>query len=145
MPNVRFNIVDEFGRRTSRTWFNDEPLLADVLTDVGILAPLLEAVTQGGLTGIVITLADVAETFAATTPSNVDENASIKVVGGDARNYDFDLPMPTAVLRLAGGSIDVANAALVSFLDQFLLADAWRINLSAPVDIASVTSGKLDK
>ncbi len=145
MPNVRFNMVDEFGRTTSRTWFNDEPLLAEVLTDVGIIAPLLEAVIQGGLTGIVITLSDTAETFVATTPSNIDENASVKVVGGDARNYDFDLPMPAAVLRLAGGSIDVANAALVSFFDQFLLADAWRINLSTPTDIASVTSGTLDK
>lgn len=145
MPTVRFNLVDEFGRKTTRTWFNDEPLVAAVLSDVAIFAPLLDAVTQGGLTGIVITFSDAADAFVATSPSNIDENASLQVAAGDARNYDFDLPMPIAALRLGGGVIDVSNAALISFIGQFLLADAWRININNPTDIVSLTSGTLDK
>lgn len=145
MANVRFNLVDEFGRATTRTWFNDEPLLADILADVVILAPLLDAVIQGGLTSIVISIPSSATTFVSTSPSNIDENASLKVTGGDARNYDFDLPMPVAALRLGGGAIDTSNAALISFIDQFLLADAWRINLNNPTDIATLNSGTLDK
>lgn len=145
MANVRFNLVDEFGRATSRTWSNDEPLLADVLADVAVIAPLLDAVIEGGLTGVVITIPSTASIFSSSSPSNIDENASLKVVGGDDRNYDFDLPMPIAALRLGGGAIDVANAALVSFMNSFLVGDAWRVNLNNPTDIVSVTSGTLDK
>lgn len=142
---VRFNITDEFGRKTSRSWHNTEATIAGVLADVATMGPLLDAVTQGGLTGVNIQLGDKTTTFAAETPSNIDENASIKVTGGDGFVYDFDLPMPIAALRLGGGAIDTANAALVSFFAEFLTGDAWRVNLRNPTDIVTVDSGTLDK
>lgn len=143
--NVKFNLEDEFGRKTSRTWSNTGATIAAVLADVATIGPLLGAVIQGGLTGVNISTADSTTTFADTSPSNVDENASIKVRGGDAREYDFDLPMPIAALRQSGGTIDVDNAALVLFFAEFLVGDTWRINLFNPTDIADVISGTLDK
>lgn len=143
--NVKFNIEDEFGRKTSRTWKNTGATIAAVLADVAIIGPLLDAIVQGGLTGVNISTADTATTFVASSPSNVDENASIKVRGGDTREYDFDLPMPIAAIRLAGGAIDVANAAVVSFFAQFLVGATWRVNLFNPTDITQVISGTLDK
>lgn len=143
--NVKFNLEDEFGRKTSRTWKNTSATIADCLADVAVIGPLLDAVIQGGMTGVNISTADDATTFVATSPSNIDENASIKVRGADSREYDFDLPMPIAAVRLAGGAIDVANVNLVAFFDQFLAAAKWRVNLFNPTDIVQVISGTLDK
>lgn len=142
---VKLNFMDEYGRKTSRSFGNTSALIADVLTDLATLAPLFEAVIQGGMLGATISIADKSDAFVATSPSNIDENASLQVVGGDGYNYDFDLPMPIAALRLAGGSIDTANAALVSLMAQWAVGAKWRVNLRSPTDIVSVTKGTLDK
>ena len=143
--NVQFKMVDEFGRKTTRTWGCTEATVALVLTALAVIAPLLDAITQGGLTGVNISTKDESDAFAFSSPSNVDENASITVIGGDTFNYDFDLPMPIASLRLSGGKIDVDDAAVVSFFAQFLTGGKWRINLRNPTDIVTVVEGKLDK
>jgi len=141
---VTFTFRDSLSRKTTRTWVSVATTLAAALADVATLAPLVDAVTQGGLQKVTISSESTASAFAADAGSNVDENASITVLAADGRNYDLDLPMPITALRLAGGSIDTANADFIAFIDAFGVAEAWRLNVFAPTAIASVEKAILD-
>ena len=142
--NVKFNFIDSRGRTISRTLWNTETTLAAVLTETAILAPLWAALTDLELTDIVITNRDTSDAFAGAAISSRDENTSVKVTGGDTYVYDFNLPdMPDAFHP--GESLDVTDAAVVAFFDEFDSAETWRINLRNPTDIVNLISGKLDK
>jgi len=141
---VTFTFVDALARKTTRTWTTTATTISQALTDIAALATLVNAVSDGGLQEVTITSKSVASAFAAAAGSNVDENASIKVLAADGRDYDVDLPMPIDALRLAGGAIDTANADFVAFIDAFGVADAWRINNFNPTAISLVRSAQLD-
>jgi len=141
---VTFTFRDSLSRKTTRTWVSTATTLAGALADVTALAPLINAISDGGLQKVTISAEDTAEAFAAAAGSNVDENASITVLAADGRNYDLDLPMPITALRLAGGSIDTANPDFVAFIDAFGVAEAWRLNVFAPTAIISVEKALLD-
>lgn len=142
--DVQFRIVDDYNRVTTRTWQNNQALVATVLTDVAVLAPLLEAIIEGGLERVVITQRSTATAFAAEAASNVDENGSIKVIGGDTFAYDFDLPMPYDTMKNPDGTLDLTLAAVTAFFAEFLTGN-FRINLRNPTTIATLVSGVLDK
>jgi len=141
---VTFTFRDSLARKTTRTWVSVGTTLVAALADVAVLAPLIDAISQGGLQKVTITSEDTGDAFAAEAGSNVDENASITVLAADGRNYDLDLPMPATVLRLAGGSIDTANADFIAFIDAFGAAENWRLNVFAPTAISSVEKALLD-
>jgi len=141
---VTFTFVDSLARKTTRTWTTTSVTIVDALTDATALAALLDAVTEGGLQEITITRKDTAAAFAFSAGPNIDENASVKVPAADGRDYDFDLPMPIAALRLAGGAIDTANANFIALFDAFGVASAWRINNFTPTAISLVRSALLD-
>jgi hypothetical protein len=141
---VVFTFRDSLARKTTRTWVSVATTLAGAITDVATLGPLVDAVSQGGLQKVTISQDSVASAFAAEAGSNVDENASITVLAADGRNYDFDLPMPATVLRLAGGSIDTANANFIALMDAFAAGGNWRVNVFSPTAIVSVEKALLD-
>ncbi len=141
---VKFNFRDSRGRTVSRSLHNDEPLIADVITDVGELTTLWNPITDLAFEEVVITSRNTADAFAGAAVSNRDENTSVKVMGEDGYVYDFDLPDVPDALH-PGETLDVTDAAVVAFFDEFLTAGPWRVNLRNPTAIASLISGKLDK
>lgn len=143
--DVRFEFIDIAETVTTRTYVNNQALVADVLTQAAVLAPLFETVMMGGLNKIVLTLIDTSDAYAAGADSNVDKNASIKVTGGDGFGYDFDLPMINQDLVLPGRAIITADANIVALFAEFASGKTWRINRRNPTDIAAVIDGKLDK
>lgn len=144
MPNVRFNFRDSRGRNTSRTYWNTAVNdVAQTITDAGALALLLDPLTDLALVDITITYPGAAS-FAGAAVSNVDENVSVKVEGGDGRIYDVDIPdMPDA--KMPTEVLDITDVDVVAFFNQFLVAGPWRVNLNNPTDIATVIRGTLDK
>ncbi len=142
--NVKFNFQDSRGRTISRTIWNTGATLALVLAEVAILAPLWDAITDLELIDVVITNRDVSDAFAGAAISSVDENTSVKVRGGDTYVYDFNLPDVPDALH-PGESLDVTDAAIVAFFDEFDTAETWRVNLRNPTDITDLISGQLDK
>lgn len=141
---VRWNFRDSRARTTSRTFVNTQTLIADVLTDIAALSALWDPITDVELVDVVITQVDTTEAFAGAAVSNVDENTSVKVQGADGRIYDVDLPdLPDALHP--GASLDVTDAAIVAFFDEFLVGNTWRVNLNNPTDITALLTGLLDK
>lgn len=140
----RFNFRDSRARTTSRTFVNDEPLIATVLTDIATLAGLWDVITDAELVNVVITQVDATEAFAGAATSNIDENTSVKVQGADGRIYDVDLPdLPDALHPIA--ALDITNIGITNFFDEFAVGNNWRVNLNNPTDVTAILSGLLDK
>lgn len=142
---VTFDFTDQWNRKTTRRWYNNQALVATVLTDIAALAPLYDAVGLGGISGVVITQKSTATTLAAGGASNIDANASIKVIAGDGYKYDFDLPMPSSTILNNDGTIITDDTDLVAFFNEFATAGHWRINLRNPTDVVTIDGGSVDK
>lgn len=143
--DVRFEFFDIAETVTTRTYVNTNALVADVLTQAAVLAPLFDTVIMGGLNKVILTQIDTSDAFVALADSNVDKNASIKVTGGDGFNYPFDLPMIKQALVLPGRAIDTADAGIVALFAEFAVGKTWRINRRFPTDIVTVVDGELDR
>lgn len=141
---VRFNFRDSRARTTSRTFVNTQALIANVLLDIATLAALWDTITELQLVDVVMTQVDTTEAFAGAATSNVDENTSVKVQGADNRIYDVDLPdLPDAKHPIA--ALDITDADVVAFFDEFAVGNNWRVNLNNPTDVTAILSGLLDK
>jgi len=142
--NVKFNFRDSRGRPTSRTYWNTATVLSDVLSDVTTFAPLLNALTDLALESITVSVKSTTTTFAGAAVSNIDENVSLKVLGGDGWGYDVDLP-DVPDLKTPSGVIALTDADLLAFAAAFAVAEPWRINLRNPTTIGTLVSATLDK
>ncbi len=145
MFNVRFEFIDDYNRSTFRTWFNTNPLIATVLADITVLATALDGASVAGLAGVTISQTSLADVFPQVADANKDDNMSIKVSGGDNRNYDFNLPMPIPAIINPDGTLVTASPLITAIFDLFLVGAVWRINLNNPTDITAVIGGTLDK
>lgn len=148
MFNVTFTFNDQLGRVTTKKIVNANTLIADVLTDIVAIAPLWQAIIQGGLTNVVISQEDKSQIFAPSAEeSNVDEGARVQVVGGNGFNYSFAIPMPRNDLRQQGGVLNVADPDVAAFFAVFdgQTGNNWRIDSRNPQIITTVVSGTVDK
>jgi hypothetical protein len=145
---VQFNLIDHNNSVIRKKFWNTNTDLATVLADVAVMAPLLQAIVQGGLQDVTISTEDSSDAFAVSAEeSNIDEGMTLSVLGGDGFNYPLKVPMPRSDLRLPGRAIALNDADLVAFLAKFDggAGNDWRINLRNPTTVVSVNSGKLDK
>lgn len=144
MPVVKFNFRDSRGRPTSRSLWNTNTILADVITAIGTLAGLWGPLTDLAYEGASISVSDPSAAFAGAAVSNIDENVSVQVTGTDGFKYDLDLPdVPDT--KTPGEAMSIADTDLVAFIAQFQGANTWRVNLRNPTQISQVLKATLDK
>lgn len=142
--DVRFNFMDSRGRKTSRSFHNTNALVADVITQIAVLLPLWEAITDLAFLYATIMSKDEASAFDGEAVSNVDENTSCTVICEDGKQYDVNLPdMPDALHP--GESLDMTDVDVANFFAEFAVGKTWRLNLNNPTDIVTLVSGQLDK
>lgn len=142
---VQFRWLDSYGRVRRQTLTTTATTIAAALTDVAAFVPLFDAISDGGLQSISVNSQDEGDAYAAEAGSNIDVNASLQVQGADGYKYDLNVPMIQAALVVGGGAINISDAALVAFTNQFLVGGAWRMNNRTPTAIISVIKGILDK
>lgn len=142
---VQFRWTDSKGRVKRQTLTVDVTTIAAALTAINLFVPLFDAVSDGGLQSISINQSDDTEAYAADAASNIDTNGSLQVLGADGFKYDLNIPMILLSLVTGGGAIDILDAALVAFTDQFMASGDWMVNNRFPTNIISVISGQLDK
>ena len=145
--NCTFRFIDDMGRPTTRTYVSTATLAADAEADVDTLAAAFDAASEGGLDGVTISYVYTGANFAADATSNIDDNASVTVSTSGNYNHPFDLPMPVAALKLAGGSFDSDDALWTAITDLFAggVGQDWRVNKRNPVTITGTVGGKIDK
>ncbi len=142
---VQFRWLDTYGRVKRQTLTTTATTIATALTDVAAFVPLFDAISDGGLQSVSVNTQNEDEAFAAAAGSNVDVNASLQVQGADGYKYDLNVPMIQAAMVIGGGAINISDAAMVAFTNQFLVGGAWRMNNRVPTAIISVIKGILDK
>jgi hypothetical protein len=143
MAKVKFNFRDSRGRPVSRTFWNTEVAVADVITEVGTLAGLWNPLTDLEFESVNISFVDPSAAFAGASVSNRAENVSVQVQGGDGRLYDVDLPdVPDA--KTVGEAMSLADTDLIAFFAEFAGGGTWRVNLNNPTTITSIISATLD-
>jgi len=141
---VKFNFLDDHGRKTSRSFSHTSDVLATVLASAATLAGLWDPLTDLQMTGVVVTKKDATVAFAGASGSNIDDNVSVQVLAADGFAYDVDLPaVPNA--KLSGGQIALSDADLIAFFAAFAAGGVWRVNLRNPTAVASVVKAILDK
>lgn len=145
MLPVQFRWLDAYGRVRRQTLTTTATTIALALTEVASFVPLFDAISDGGLQSVSVNSQDEAEAYAAAAGSNIDVNASLQVQGDDGYKYDLNVPMIQAALVIGGGAIDISDANLVAFTNQFLVGGTWRMNNRTPTFITSVIKGILDK
>lgn len=145
MLPVQFRWLDAYGRVRRQTLTTTATTIADALTNVAAFVPLFDAISDGGLQSVSVNSQDEAEAYAAAAGSNIDVNASLQVQGDDGYKYDLNVPMIQAALVIGGGAIDISDANLVAWTNQFLTGGVWRMNNRTPTFITSVIKGILDK
>lgn len=145
MLQVQFRWLDIHGRVKRQTLTTTATTIAAALTNVTAFVALFDAVSDGGLQSVSVAVQNDDDTYAAAAGSNIDVNGSLKVQGDDGFKYDLNVPMILASLVTGGGAINIGDAALVSFTNQFLTGGVWRVNNRFPTFITSVISGQLDK
>ncbi len=145
MLQVQFSWIDSYGRTKRQTLTSTSTTIAAALVDVVAFAPIYDAVADGGLSGVSISIKDTATTLVAAAASNIDVNASLQVQGADSFKYDLNLPMINPTFVTGGGSVVITDPLMVAFTDQFLVGGSWRMNNRFPTAITSVIKGQLDK
>ncbi len=145
MLQVQYRWLDIHGRVKRQTLTTTATTIAAALTNVTAFVALFDAISDGGLQSVSVAVQNDDDTYAAAAGSNIDVNGSLKVQGDDGFKYDLNVPMILASLVTGGGAINIGDAALVSFTDQFLTGGVWRVNNRFPTFITSVISGQLDK
>lgn len=145
MLPVQFRWLDAYGRVRRQTLTTTATTIALALTEVASFVPLFDAISDGGLQSVSVNSQDEGDAYAAAAGSNIDVNASLQVQGDDGYKYDLNVPMIQAALVIGGGAIDISDANLVAFTNQFLVGGTWRMNNRTPTFITSVIKGILDK
>lgn len=145
MLQVQFRWLDTYGRVKRQTLTTTAATIAAALTNITAFIALFDAVSDGGLQSVSVSVQNDDDKYAAAAGSNIDVNGSLKVQGDDGFKYDLNLPMILSSLVTGGGAINISDAALVSFTNQFLTGGVWRVNNRFPTFITSVISGQLDK
>lgn len=143
--DVRFNLIDGMNRVIGRTFSNNRATVAEVLTDVAVLWPLLAVITKGGLQEVIIHQVSQATQGAADATSNKDTGMTLTLDTTGVKDYGMRIPMPEEALKLAGGAVDTSNAGLLAFLAEFDAAKPWKVNLANPVSYVSIVKGTIDK
>lgn len=142
---VTYTFTDDEGRSTTRTWTTTSSTIALALVDVTAFVAILTAAFDCGLSGVTITNKSIADDFAATADANIDEGATFQVTADDGYDYSIKVPIPKLAIRAGGGAIDLANAQVLAFTNQFLTGGKWRVNNRAPTFVTVVNKGLLDK
>lgn len=137
------NLVDSYGRPTTKRLETETDVLATAQAAVSALLTDLAAVTDLQCLSVGYSFKDGTQIFAGVAGSNVDVGATfrLRLVSGNVAAYK--VPGFPASLVEANGSIDPADVAVAAYFDNFLAAGDFTV--SDGESITEVLSGELDR
>lgn len=138
---VGLQMVDDYGRTTTRRYSVTDALMADALTSVGGLITNFLAVSDLGTMKHDIALRTVASN-AATAGANKDVGGTLHCVLDNAKMYPLKIPGIKDTMLNPDGSIDLADAAIIAYIANFLTGGKFRV--SEGNYVTEVLYGELD-
>lgn len=149
MPYLSVTLADDWGRTTRKLIeLEIQTLLADYVALAAAFMNHLEAVTDLGVIRCDLVVNDIDTGFAVTADANVDKGGTFVgyiYEGGNGKKATLKLPGIKSSMLNGDGTIDMSDAAIVSFLAYWLQATPNDMLLSDGEKISSWIRGKLDK
>jgi len=138
---VGLTLVDDYARTTTRRFTNTATLVADALTQVGAFITLLLAVSDAGTVKHEITTRTVASN-AADSGANKDVGGTIHCRLDNGKVYPLHIPCIKAAMLNPDGTIDIADAAITAYVDEFMTGGHFTVSEGNLID--EILYGELD-
>lgn len=138
---VGLEMIDDYGRITTRRFSETDALVADALTAVGALITDFLAVSDMGTVKHDIALQTVA-TNAPTAGANRDVGGTLHCRLDNGKMYPLKIPSIKATMLNPDGSIDIADGAITDYVANFLTGGKFRV--SEGNYITEILYGELD-
>jgi hypothetical protein len=137
--------VDAQGRRTTKEFSDTTATIADGQTAMNALITDFIAVSDIG-TSKYTTGTELAAVHAVGAAANKDEAVVMRLQMTDGTIENFRIPAPAkdgngVFEYVSGGVVDIANANIVAFFDNFLAGGVFRVNGKT---LSSIISGVLE-
>jgi hypothetical protein len=142
---VSFELVDAQNRKASKR-FETQTLADFAAADTAASALLtdLVAITEGRVLSQIISERTVISDT-VTAGANVDEGGTLVVRKEDNRLGVLKVPMPIAAIRNSDGTLDITNALVTAYTDNFKVAPTGSFTFSDGELITELVAGRLDK
>lgn len=138
---VGLEMVDDYGRITTRRFSNTDTLVADALTSVGSLITDFLAVSDLGTVKHDVAVRTVA-TNAATAGANKDVGGTLHCRLDNAKMYALKIPGVKASMVNTDGSLKIDDEDIVAYVANFLTGGKFRV--SEGNYITEILYGELD-
>ena len=138
------SLIDDYGRLTHRVYgMETQALLADYVTAVTAFQAALAAVTDLGVTKMVLQIPVASMAFAVTSGANKDTGATASglIKDGDGKKASLKIPGIKPALVSTDGTVQITGA-FATFLTEF--EDTEDFNLSDGEQIDSWVKATLD-
>lgn len=138
--NLTVQLGDDYGRNTHKHYELDVTDFATAVTECGLFLIDLAAITK--LEVITYTIAQkTAYSDSVTAGANKDAGVTLSVRKTDGEKAIIKVPDLVAGLVLGDGTVDIAAATIIAFLDNWI-SDNFLVSDGEVVE--ALLSGKLD-
>jgi hypothetical protein len=138
---VSIQLIDDYGRTTTRRYENTQALAADALTDVAALIVDFLAVSDLGTVKHDICVATVAAN-GAQSGANKDVGGTLHVRLNNGKLYPLKIPGIKDAMLNADGSIKIDDEDVIAYVANFLTGGTFRV--SEGNYVTDIVSGELD-
>ena len=140
---ISYSLVDSMGRPGKKTYDTVSTMVdhAAAVTAANSHAVLLDDVCEMKILSHTVSLRTVYSD-SVDAGANKDEGATVTVRKTDNLNAVHRIPAPVQSLRLADGTVDLTDAALIAYFANFEAAGDLR--LSDGESVATVVRGTID-
>jgi hypothetical protein len=137
-------LEDSLNTQVTKRYEMEATTLSQALTDIGILAPLLLAITELGIISVTFSTKSLAEASPPASGSNVDTGATFRLRLTDGTVASHKIPgFPIA--KVGGNrSIDPTDSDVVAYFGNFLAAGAFTLSDGETMAADGILSGTFD-
>lgn len=141
---ISVTLKDVYGRTHTKRFESVSTTVAAAQADVTSILGALAGVSDLGQVKVEMTfVATIATPVAPVALSNVDVGATLHTMLASNKGYALKIPGVKASLLNVDGSVDIANADIVTYVGLFEGAAHFRV--SDGEQISSIQYGELDK
>jgi hypothetical protein len=141
--NAILSLRDSHGRTIKKRVECEATTIAQALLDLADYVDALTDVSDLGLDAISLQARDTSMAYEPGAGSNVDVGGHVKGITDDGYGVSLAIPGIKSSLVDSSGSIDITAEVMVTYLNLFKAAGAFRISRGNTV--TSWISGKLDR
>jgi len=140
--DIAVQLLDAYGRTTTKTFGSDRTTIVDALTDLGTLVTAIEAVSDCAVVQHTVTKKTVVAGSPATG-ANVDAGITIHCTLADSTGYGLKIPAPDPDMINTDGSVKITDEAILAYVALFQSGGHFTVSDGEVID--DIRFGELDR